>query len=127
VEDNTASLITSIKGGSSGSSGGSGGSSTPPPPPPPPSKKRQADKYVTQNPPSSALITYRISNGAAAVLDAAGANAAGDAVKTNGDSIDGELTSAAANAGAQVGSTEESTLESIGSSVPKRFRRQADK
>jgi hypothetical protein len=73
------------------------------------------------------LLTHRrISNGAAAVLDAAGANAAGDAVKTNGDNIDGELTSAAANAGAQVGSSEESTLESIGSTVPKR-KRQADK
>jgi septal ring-binding cell division protein DamX len=41
--------------------------------------------------------------------------------------VDGTLTSDAANAGAQVGSTEASTLESAGSAVPKRFRRQADK
>jgi hypothetical protein len=35
------------------------------------------------------------------------------------DNLDGELTSGAANLGAQVGSTEENTLIDIGKSVPK--------
>jgi hypothetical protein len=97
AEDNTASLITSAKGSIPATVGRK--------------IRRQADK---------------IANGAAAVLNAAGATAAGNAVQTNGDSVDGTLTSDAANAGAQVGSTEESTLESLGSAVPK-TRRQADK
>lgn len=107
AEDNTAALIS---GSSAGSSSGSGSSSSsPPPPPPPPSKsksksRRQADK---------------IANGAAAILDAAGQPAAASAVETNGDSVDGTLTSDAANEGAQLGSTEESTLEGAGSAVPK--------
>ena len=101
AEDNTANTISSVTGQGGNASPG-GGSGSPPPPPPPP-HRRQADK---------------IANGAAAILNAAGAPAAGSAVQTNGDSVDGELTSGAANAGAQVGSTEESTLEGIGSSVP---------
>ena len=72
-----------------------------------PKDKRQADK---------------IANGAGAIANAAGAGAVGDVIVSNGDSIDGTLTSDAANAGAQVGSTEEQTLESLGNSVPRRFR-----
>jgi len=106
AEDNTATAL----GGSASNSqaSGSGGGNPPPPPPPPPAKKgpkakRQGDK---------------IANGAAAVLDAAHLQVAGDPVKTYGDNVDGELTSGAANAGASIGSTEESTLESAGKSVP---------
>jgi hypothetical protein len=98
AEDNTAALITSAKGSA---------------PATPQKARRQADK---------------IANGAAAVLNAAGANGAGNAVQSNGDSIDGALTSGAANVGASTGSAEESTLESVGSAVPKtKNRRQADR
>lgn len=97
AEDNTAALI-------SGSSSSSSGSSSPPPPPPPHKSKRQADK---------------IANGAGAILTAAGQPAAANVVTSNGDSVDGTLTSDAANEGAQIGSTEESTLEGVGSAVPK--------
>jgi hypothetical protein len=68
----------------------------------------------------------KIANGAGAVLDAAGAPAAANVVTSNGDSVDGTLTSDAADAGASVGSAEESALESAGSAVPK-AKRQADK
>lgn len=108
--DNTANLITSIKGGSTGSTTGSSG--TPPPPPPPgPKFRRQGDK---------------ISNGIGAVGNALGVGAVTNPVQAAGDNADGALTSAAANAGASIGSAEESTLEGIGSAVPK-FRRQGDK
>ena len=112
AEDNTASLISGGKTTSTAT--GSGGSGNPPPPPPPkkgPKAKRQGDK---------------IANGAAAVLDAAKLNVLGDPVKTYGDNVDGELTSAAANLGAQVGSSEESTLEGAGKAIPK-IKRQGDK
>ncbi|KAK5053876.1 hypothetical protein LTR84_001838 [Exophiala bonariae] len=101
AEDNTAALLSS-SGTSSGSSGS--GSSSPPPPPPPHKSRRQADK---------------IANGAGAILNAAGQPGAANAVTSNGDSVDGTLTSDAANTGAQIGSTEESTLEGVGKAIPK--------
>jgi hypothetical protein len=106
AEDNIANLITSVKGGST-----TGGSSAPPPPPPGPKSRRQADK---------------IANGAKAIGNAAGVGVVTDPVGNAGDSLDGTLTSGAADAGASIGNTEETTLENIGSAVPK-FRRQADK
>lgn len=86
AEDNTASLITTVKSGGS------------------PVRKRQADK---------------IANGAANVLNAAGAPAAANEVQTSGDSLDGDLTDGATNLGADAGTTEEDTLEDAGSAVPK--------
>lgn len=111
AEDNTANLIS---GSSSSTTTSGSGSSNPAPPPPAkkgPKVKRQGDK---------------IANGAAAILDAAKLNAVGGPEKTIGDNADGELTSAAANAGAQVGATEEQTLENAGKMVPK-VKRQGDK
>jgi hypothetical protein len=107
AEDNTANLITSVKGGST--TGGS--TTTPPPPPPGPKSRRQADK---------------IANGAKAIGNAAGVSVVTDPVGNAGDSLDGTLTSGAADAGASIGKTEETTLENVGSAVPK-SRRQADK
>lgn len=107
--DNTANLITSLKGGSTGSTGG--GSAPPPPPPPGPKFRRQGDK---------------ISNGVGAVGNALGVGAVTNPIQSAGDNADGALTSAAANAGASIGSAEESLLEGAGSAVPK-FRRQGDK
>jgi hypothetical protein len=68
----------------------------------------------------------KIANGAKDIGNAAGVSAAVNPVGDLGDSLDGTLTSAAANAGAQIGKTEETTLESAGSAVPK-SRRQLDK
>jgi len=103
--DNTANLITSVKGGSTGSTATGGSSGSPPPPPPPgPKFRRQGDK---------------ISNGVGAVGNALGVGAVTNPVQAAGDNADGALTSAAANAGASIGSAEESTLEGIGSAVPK--------
>jgi len=109
--DNTANLITSLKGGSTGSTATGGSGSPPPPPPPGPKFRRQGDK---------------ISNGLGAVGNALGVGAVTNPIQSAGDNADGSLTSAAANAGASIGSAEESTLEGIGSAVPK-FRRQGDK
>ena len=61
----------------------------------------------------------KISNGLGAVGNAAGVGAVTDPVQQAGDSLDGTLTSGAADAGASVGNTEETTLENIGSAVPK--------
>lgn len=60
----------------------------------------------------------KIANGAANVLNAAGAPAAATVVQTDGDNVDGQLTDDAATDGAQVGSDEETTLEQAGSDVP---------
>jgi len=109
--DNTANLITSLKGGSTGSTATGGSGSPPPPPPPGPKFRRQGDK---------------IWNGVGAVGNALGVGAVTNPIQSAGDNADGSLTSAAANAGASIGSAEESTLEGIGSAVPK-FRRQGDK
>ncbi|KAK6000002.1 hypothetical protein QM012_003990 [Aureobasidium pullulans] len=113
AEDNTASAISGSSS-STTTTGGSGGAANPPPPPPPakgPKVKRQGDK---------------IANGASDVLTAAKLDAVAGPVKTIGDNADGELTSAAANAGAQVGSEEEQTLENAGKMIPK-VKRQGDK
>jgi hypothetical protein len=108
AEDNTANLISGSN--SYGSGSGSGSSSGGPPPPPPPGgpgphrlARRQGDKMA---------------NGAADVLNALNQPQAANVVKTNGDNVDGQLTSGAANAGAQIGSTEETTLVNAGSMVP---------
>ena len=104
AEDNTADNIRKLKGGSipSGSGSSTGGSQPPPPPPPP--HKRQMDK---------------IANGFGNVANAAGLDVVGDPVVQYGDSVDGALTSGAANAGQQVGSSEEGFLEGIGKAIPK--------
>lgn len=101
IEDNTANMIS---GGNTQPTGGSTGGGSSPPPPPPPPHRRQLDK---------------ISNGFAALGNAVGAGAVADPVAQQGDTIDGEGTSGAANAGATIGSTEESTLEGIAKNVPK--------
>lgn len=68
---------------------------------------------------ASVLVNTNIaSDGAGTLANSVGAGAVGDPVQAEGDSLDGAGTSGAANLGAQVGSTEESTLESAGSSVP---------
>ena len=61
----------------------------------------------------------KIANGVGAVGNAAGLGLVTDPVVAVGDSLDGTLTSAAANAGAQIGSTEETVLEGVASKVPK--------
>lgn len=106
AEDNIASNVASVTGGSAGGSTGVAA-----PPPPPPKQRRQLDK---------------IANGAQAIGNAAGAGSVTSPVTSAGDSVDGTLTSGAANAGAEFGATEESTLEGAGSAVP-RLRRQLDK
>ena len=58
----------------------------------------------------------KIVNGAGAVCTAAGGNC-GNQVSSL-DSIDGAATSGAADTGAAVGSTEETSLEAAGSAVP---------
>lgn len=68
----------------------------------------------------------KIANGVGAVGDAAGAGAVVDPIQQAGDSVDGTLTSDAANVGAQIGNAEVTTAEAVGSSVPK-VKRQADK
>lgn len=68
----------------------------------------------------------KISNGAQAISDAAGTGASTSAVTTELDNIDGTSTGGAADLGAKIGDTEASTLEGIGSAVPKN-RRQLDK
>lgn len=111
AEDNTAALLGGTSSGTTTSSGGSGGAAPPPPPPKGPKAKRQGDK---------------IANGLANVLSAAHLGPVADIEKSVGDNADGELTSAAADAGAQIGSAEESTLEGAGKAIP-RVKRQGDK
>jgi HPt (histidine-containing phosphotransfer) domain-containing protein len=76
--------------------------------------------------PKSRRQLDKISNGVATLSNAAGTGAATSSLTTAGDNLDGELTSGAANLGADAGTTEEQTLEDAGSAVPK-FRRQLDK
>jgi hypothetical protein len=154
AEDNTADLITSIKGGSTGSTtpADPGG-----PPPPPPHRRQLAGEGAALNSifsstdngigfavkaaedntadnisklkaslPKTPRQADKIANGLKDVGNAAGVSAVINPVGDLGDSLDGTLTSAAANAGAQIGSTEESTLISTGKAIPK-TRRQADK
>lgn len=75
AEDNTADLITSVKGGTAA-------------PAVPKLGRRQGDK---------------ISNGLKAIGNAAGVSTVTDPVGNAGDSIDGSLTSGATNIGADIG------------------------
>jgi hypothetical protein len=114
AEDNTAALLGGTSSGTTTTTGSSGSAASPPPPPSPkkgPKHKRQGDK---------------IANGLANVLSATHLGPVADVEKNAGDNADGSLTSAAANAGAQGGSGEESTLEGIGKTIP-RVKRQGDK
>jgi hypothetical protein len=61
----------------------------------------------------------KIANGAANILSAAGQNDLANIEKSNGDTLDGQLTSDAANLGAQVGAYEEKNLENAGKMIPK--------
>lgn len=69
-----------------------------------PKERRQADK---------------ICNGFQDLSNAVGTGSSTTAATQACDNLDGELTSGAANAGASVGSTEASTLEGLGSAVPR--------
>lgn len=60
----------------------------------------------------------KISNGAQAISDAAGTGDATSAITDDLDNIDGTSTSGAADLGADIGDTEASTLEEIGSAIP---------
>ncbi|KAK4495898.1 hypothetical protein PRZ48_013166 [Zasmidium cellare] len=62
----------------------------------------------------------KISNGFASISNAAGTGALTGPTTNGLDGIDGTSTEGAAQLGAEVGSTEEGTLEAIGSAVPKR-------
>ncbi|KAL5381486.1 hypothetical protein DPSP01_007199 [Paraphaeosphaeria sporulosa] len=64
----------------------------------------------------------KISNGAQTLSNAAGTGAGTSTITTGLDSIDGILTSGAANTGADLGNTEAGTLEAAGSSVPTSLR-----
>lgn len=110
AEDNTAALISGSSSSSSTTTTGGSAAAPPPPAKKGPKARRQLDK---------------IANGASAILDAARLNQAGGVVKTVGDNVDGELTSGVANLGAQVGSSEEQTLEGAGKAIPR--KRQLDK
>jgi hypothetical protein len=103
AEDNLAATL----GGGATTTGGSSA----PPPPPPPKEKRQLDK---------------ISNGFQDISNAAGSGSSTTGLTGALDTVDGDLTSGAANAGASVGGTEESTLKGLGNAVPK-TKRQLDK
>lgn len=98
AEDNLAGLISGTKGSAGGAGAGSTGTA------PPPRARRQADK---------------IAHGLQAVSDAAGTGSSTTAATDVVVNLDGTLTSGAANAGASVGSTEESTLEELGNAVPR--------
>jgi hypothetical protein len=104
AEENLAGNIASIKGGSGATTGGATGGSGNPPPPPPPPHRRQLDK---------------ISNGFQAIGNAAGMGDSTKGMTNMLDEVDGELTDGAANLGANAGAMEESTLISIGKSVPR--------
>jgi hypothetical protein len=109
AEDKIADNIATLTGSTIGS--GAAPAPAPAPPKKSPKSRRQLDK---------------IANSAGAIENAGGVGAATDPVVAAADSADGMSTSATANAGAAVGGTEESTLEQVGSSVPK-TRRQLDK
>lgn len=93
AENNLAGLISSLKGNAA---------ATPPLPASP--RRRQLDK---------------IANGAQNVANAAGVGSSTTSTTNALKNIDGALTSGAANTGASVGSTEESTLEGAGNAVPR--------
>lgn len=100
AEDNTANLISGSKGTAS-----TGGGSAAGPPPPPPHARRQLDK---------------IAKGAQALSNAAGTGAETSALTDTLVNVDGETTSGQAAAGAALGNAEATTLENVGSAIPKR-------
>lgn len=104
--DNVANNISQLKGQTGTAGTTTGGSSGSNPPPPPPPHKRQLDKWAA---------------GIQAVSDAAGTGSSTTGTTDQLKNIDGELTSGAANLGAQIGQTEVSTAEGVGSSVPKKL------
>lgn len=69
--------------------------------------------------PKSRRQLDKIADGFKNIGSAAGLQAATDPVGNAGDSIDGSLTSGVADLGANIGSTEEATLEQAGSAVPR--------
>ncbi|KAH7380126.1 hypothetical protein BKA66DRAFT_442445 [Pyrenochaeta sp. MPI-SDFR-AT-0127] len=93
AEDNIAGLISGLRGGANTPAAPGSGS-----------RRRQLDK---------------ISNGAQAIGQALGVGSSTSGTTTVLDNVDGDLTSGAANLGAQIGQTEESTLEDLGKAVPK--------
>lgn len=93
AEDNTANTVSQTKGSTPG--------------------RRRREVTVI-----AARQLDKISDGAGTLLSAAGAPGAGNIVKTDGDNVDGQLTTDGATVGAQVGSDEETGLEQAGSSVP---------
>jgi len=68
----------------------------------------------------------KIADGAADILNAAGAKQVAGPVKTIGDSTDGDTTKDLANTGAEVGQLELDTIPTLGSAIPK-HRRQENK
>jgi hypothetical protein len=125
AEDNTAALVGGkTSTGTATGSGSTGGSNAAPAPGPGPAKgnpkpapkagpkvKRQADK---------------IANGAANIINALGQPQLANTEQTQGDNLDGQLTSDAASIGAQVGASEESTLINAAKAIA-RVKRQGDK
>lgn len=89
AEDNTAALITSLKGSTPGS---------------PVRRPPQLDK---------------ISNGFQILSSSAGTGGSTTSLTNSLDTIDGESTDGAANIGADAGSMEEGTLEAVGNAVPR--------
>jgi len=61
----------------------------------------------------------KIAHGLQALSDAAGVGSSTTGATNALVSLDGELTSGAANAGASIGSTEESSLEELGNTIPR--------
>ncbi|KAH7389737.1 hypothetical protein DE146DRAFT_768211 [Phaeosphaeria sp. MPI-PUGE-AT-0046c] len=103
--DNIANNISQLKG-QTGTAGNTGaGSSAPPPPPGPgPKGRRQLDKWAA---------------GIQAVSDAAGTGSSTSGLTDQLKSVDGSLTSGAANLGAEIGDLEVNVAEGIGKSVPR--------
>lgn len=93
AENNIAATISSLKGNNPQGAT-----------PAPPTTRRQLDK---------------ISNGFQAIGNSLAVGSKTSPVTSQLDTTDGDLTSGAADLGSHIGSTEESTLEDLGSSVPK--------
>jgi hypothetical protein len=118
AENNVAANIAGLTGHKVTGGGTSTGSAAPAPPAPGPAKpnpkphKRQLDK---------------IANGFGEIGQAAGLDSSIDPLVTQLDSLDGTLTDGAANLGSDLGTTEVNSLEALGSAVPTKQKRQADK
>ena len=121
AENNVAANIAGFTGNKvtgGGTSTGSGSKAPAPAPAPAPGKaqpkphKRQLDK---------------IANGFGEIGQAAGIESTIDPLVTQLDSLDGTQTDGAANLGSDIGTTEVNSLEALGSAVPGKQKRQADK